>query len=132
MLEIEELAGDEAVPYIEWFNDVPARKRGDSESTASIIVNLLQKRYYGLLGLVDGEVVGMVVYYRQGPDSIGVKFMYGRTHLLEFYDTVLSYLKKYDIKTFDFESIHEPKLWNRMFPGRITKIRSTYRFDVAG
>ena len=131
-MEIKAVQGNEIIPYFGWFNDVPKRKQVDSEPTASIIVNVLQGRYHGLLGLIRGVPVGLLVYHMKSEGHIDFKFMHGKKQLARFYTALMGYLSFYDIKSFGFESIHEPKLWNRMFPGRIKKIRSTYSFDLAG
>ena len=120
------------IPYLAWFNNVPARKQVDSESTESIIKNVLLGNYYGLLGLINGEPTGLLVYMRINGETIGFKFMYAPESMVLFFKALMEYLNHYDIKRFEFESIHQSKLWSRLFPGRIKLLRQTYEFDLSG
>lgn len=131
-IEIVAVKAAEVIPYLTWLNDVPKRKQVDSESAPSIIVNMMQGAYHGLLGLVDGEPIGLLIYHMIGEHKVSFKFLYGPEKMTQFYMALMEYFNQYKITSFEFESIHEPKLWNRLYPKRIKKVRSTYSFDVAG
>lgn len=120
------------IPYLAWFNDVPVRKQVDSESTESIISNVLLGNYYGLLGLVNGEPVSLLVYRRINKFTIGFKFVHAQGYMALFFKELMNYLYDYDITKFEFESIHQSRLWSRVFPGRIKLLRQTYEFDISG
>ena len=131
-MEIKAVVMDGLIPYLHWFSDAPKRKQVDSESTVSIIINARQGKYHGLLGLLDGEPVGLLVYHMTSVDHIAFKVLCGRGQMSRFYMELMKYLDKYGIKTFEFESIHQPELWTRLFPERIKPLRTTYTFNIEG
>ena len=131
-IEIKAIQGYEIIPYLNWCDDVTERKKTDSEPITSIIANAMNGVYHGLLGLVDGKPVGLLLYHMINEHKIAFKFMYIRSNMVRVYMALMEYLNKYSIDWFDFESFHEPKIYERLFPGRIKKISTTYSFDVAG
>ena len=122
----------QVIPYLHWMANVPKRKQVDSESTESIVAKTMNGVYHGLLGLYEGIPIGLMIYQMVGQHKIKLKFLYAKSHIAQFYMDLMKYLNKYSIDEFEFDSFHEPKLYDRMFPGRTKKLRSTYSFDVAG
>lgn len=131
-MEIKNVLGEDIIPYIHWFCDVPIRKQVDSESTKSILTNFFLGNYYGLIGYVNGEAIGLMIYQNLTKESIAFKFLHSPKHMLSFHMELMKYLNEYRIRNFVFESFHGPELWERMFPGAVKRLRSTYTFDVAG
>ena len=131
-IEIRAIHGAETIPYLHWFENVPERKRVDSESVESIVVNIMNRQYHGLLGLLNGEAIGLLIYEMVTDQHVNFKLLYGPKKMSRFYMALMEYLNQYRITSFEFESVHEPKLWSRLYPDRIKKKRSTYTFDVAG
>jgi len=130
-IEIMGIEGANVIPHLPWFQDVPKRKQVDSESIESIIVNMFANKYHGLLGVIDGKPIGLLIYYMRGNHHVVFKFMYIRSHMAQMYMRLMEYFNKFKISSFEFESMHKPKLWDRMFPGNIKALRTTYTFDVA-
>ena len=130
-ITIDKISGSRIIPYLKWFEDVPKRKQVDSEPIGTIIIKTLSKQYHGLLGSVNGKPVGILIYQMVGQHKIIFKFLYCRSYMARFYRELMTFLSEREITSFEFESIHKPELWDRMYPGAIKALRTTYTFDLA-
>ena len=131
-MEIKAVSGMKILPHLHWLTETPKHKQVDSEPTESIAINALQGKYHGLLGLVRGVPVGLLIYSMHSKTHIEFKFLYGKSQIIYFYMELMEYLNGFKIKTFEAESYHGPKLWEKLFPGRMKVLRTTYLFDVEG
>lgn len=129
-IEIKGIQKIEVIPYLHWIKDIPKRKQVESEPIESIIVNMLQGKYNGLLGLSDDKPCALVIYQMITNRHLSIKLMLAKGHMVRFYMALMQYLNQFRIESFEFESGHKPKLWDRIFSDNISVIRTSYMFDV--
>ena len=131
-IEIKDIHGSAIIPYLQWFDDVPKRKQVESESIDTILIKMLGKQYHALVMTIDGRSCGLIVYQMLGDGVCFFKFVYMRSELAQLYTAAAEFLHGNNVTSFKFESVHDMKLWQRVFPDRVKKICATYEFDIAG
>ena len=122
----------EVVKHLGYLADVPDRKRVDSEPLETIVRKLLNGEYHAMLGLLDSEVTGLLIYQIIDAKTIGLKFLNCRKHLFKYVNLFTELIAKYGYTTVRFETIHGENLWTRIFKNRVKVRTVVYDLDLAG